>query len=647
MKLRILLFFVLTLFLRTIFAQNIGYEDIPRWVKKVTIPEKSIFSKYEIASGFYLTLVDYQMNLETNEVFNHEVINVISYSGITNASQISIVYDTLYQKIKIHHLYIWRNGIKIDRTDKLSLELMNNEYELSQGVYNGKTTAYDILDDIRKDDLIDFAYTIIGDNPMFNNEKFLLLSLETLNPVDLYYIRILYSKDRDYLYKCKNSDSLISKSEINGFCQLEIQQQNLKALKIEENIPSWIVPYNYFSLSSFKSWKEVNKWAQEVFALKEDPNLDEVFNEIFKGNETIDDKINKIINYVQDDIRYMGIESGIGSIKPSPPDNVVKKRFGDCKDKSLLLVTLLKKIGIKEVFPALVNTDLQNEVDRQFPNNEIFNHCIVTFEYDDKTFWVDPSIPMQGGDYKNLGMFDYGKALVIGKPADTLQKMILNDIKSNTEVVDEYTISSFTEPAKLKMTSKRYGLEADSRRMMLEYYSTNNLEEQITKDLKLLFPIANPTSEIKIDDDVENNIITTTYNYVIDGLWQDGDKGTSEITKGLWVFKYEPVFLYDYFKVSSMEDRVYDYELAYPFDLKYKVIFHLPKDIFIIDDYDMFENAAFVYEEKVEQLSSNSFQIEYNLKTKSNCINKKDYKEMCNQKNTIIKEFPLVIYFLK
>ena len=160
----------------TVQAQNYSFEAIPDWVKTIEIPHESSLSKYDIKSGFYLKLVDYQVSLETNAFFYHEVRNVISYSGITNASQLLITYDTSYQKLQIHHLHIWRKGIKIDRTNDLSFEIINNEYNLQQGIYTGAVTAYDNLDDIRKDDLIDFAYTLVGVNPIFGDDKYLFIA---------------------------------------------------------------------------------------------------------------------------------------------------------------------------------------------------------------------------------------------------------------------------------------------------------------------------------------------------------------------------------------------------------------------------------------------------------------------------------------
>ena len=45
-------------------AQVYNYEPIPEWVKPVKIPKMTNTSKYDISSGYYLTLADYQVNLE-------------------------------------------------------------------------------------------------------------------------------------------------------------------------------------------------------------------------------------------------------------------------------------------------------------------------------------------------------------------------------------------------------------------------------------------------------------------------------------------------------------------------------------------------------------------------------------------------------
>lgn len=649
MKRSITYLIVLTLFIFTgVQAQKFSFTAIPDWVKSVDIPTESSISKYDITSGFYLKLVDYQVSLEENAFFTHEVRNVISYGGITSASQLLISYDTSYQHLEVHHLFIWRKDKKIDRTKELKLEIMNNEYNLHNGIYTGDITAYANLEDIRKDDLIDFAYTLVGKNPIFDDDKFLFVPLASMNPIDLFTLRVLYPKEKEYNYECVDCDSLkITDTVIGNYRQIGIHYPNLKPIKLEDNMPSWSIPFQLFTLSSHKSWKDVNAWAQSVFSLPDKPKLDDVLEEVLTGDETTEQKIFKLINYVQDDIRYMGIESGIGSIKPFAPEQVVKQRFGDCKDKSLLLVWLLKNIGIEKAYPALVNSVTQSKVDKYLVSNQIFDHCIVTFEYDNETYWVDPTIAMQGGDFKYLYTPDYGKALIIGQAADTLQLMYVKNEAGMTKYSDEFTFRSFTEPAQLKITSERNGFEADIRRLGMEYYSINDITELVGNELKLQFPAVNKTSEVIINDDMDSNTFTMTYNYEIDGMWKDGDKGTAEAAKGLWLYRFEPRTIYNYLKTSVCEERVYDYELAFPQNVHYRVVLNFPKDLLATDSFKTYDNEAFYFEEKVEQLNSHSLQVDYRFMTKRNCIEAAAYKKICAQSNELVEKLPIVIYFPK
>jgi hypothetical protein len=167
------------------------------------------------------------------------------------------------------------------------------------------------------------------------------------------------------------------------------------------------------------------------------------------------------------------------------------------------------------------------------------------------------------------------------------------------------------------------------------------------KDLRLIFPFVTETSDPEIDDDIEGNVFTVTYHYQVDGFWQDGAKESSELLHNYWLFRYEPVMMYQSFRIAACEGRTYDYQLPYPMSLKYRVILNFPDDILINDEYDIYENKAFTFEESVEQVSRNTILIKYQFRTKSNHIKASDYKEMCEQTNNIVNGFPVVFYFAK
>ena len=311
------------------------------------------------------------------------------------------------------------------------------------------------------------------------------------------------------------------------------------------------------------------------------------------------------------------------------------------------MVSLLKKIGIKDAYPVLVNTYLKQNTDVLYPSNEIFDHCIVKFKYNDTTYWVDPTMTQQGGSYKNLSITDFGKALVVGEPSDTMTKMTIQPINSNIYITDEYTIKSFTDPAKLVIKSMRSGQEADIRRIMFEQNSSEDYSKYITDELKLYYPTVNKTDDIVLNDDIVNNVFTTVYKYEIDGFWQDGDKQNDKNSAGFWLFKFEPSTLYPEFTNAACSERKYDYGLSYPLNMNYKVTFHFPKDMFIQDKYTKHDNEAFYFDEKIEQLTSNSFQVSYCYKTKSASIKVGDYEKICEEKNKINKSLPIVIFFNK
>ncbi len=631
-------------------SQHFKVSGVPEWVQQVEIPENSKVSKYDLVSGYYLALFDNQINLEKSAYFYREVINVVSYGGITDASQLAVNYDTVYQHLTVHHLYIWRNGKKIDRTKDLNFKILNKENNLPIGIYTGNITAYDILNDIRKDDLIDFAYTITGDNPIFNNEKYQFIAITSLNPIDLYHLRVLYKNENDYIYRFVTDDSaeLITDTITGNYKTLNISLKDVEAFKPENNMVTWMLNFKYFNLSSMHSWKDVNKWAEDVFALNKEPDLSSVFEEIFTGNESIDDKINKIINFVKDDIRYMGIESGIGSIKPFNPKQVVKQRFGDCKDKSLLMVSLLKQIGVEEAYPVLANSVVGKSLDELLPGPGTFNHTIVMFKHDGKEYWIDPSISQQGGYYKNIFTPNYGKVLIIGKPSDTLFEMPYSDVKSVTDITEEFTVESFDKPTKLKITSCRYGFDADQRRVIMEYLTTENISDGVMKSLQLIFPEVSKTGDVEINDDIENNVFKTVYNYEVDGYWENKTIGDGMYAKEFRLFKFEPVTLYDYMNLGLCKERKYAYSLVYPLNIKYHAIFHFPQEMFIDDENKvLLDNDFFYLKEELQQLSTNSLRIDYTYKVKKKFIGVEEFKNVCNEVNKVINKFPHVIYFEK
>ena len=632
-----------------LYTQNYKLESKPSWVKNIEFNNNFNELKQISKSGFYISFADYQINLDLNHSYVHEVTNVSSYSGVTEASQLIISFDSTYQKVKIHHLYIWRNGTKIDNSKNLNFEIINNESKLTEGIYSGKLSLYKNLDDIRKDDFIDFSYTIEGENPILNNEKYLLMPLADNNPVDEYSLRVIYSNNKNYRYRCTECDSTISivESIDNNIKTIHLRRKNILSMEVEEYMPISKLPCSYFSLTSMNTWGEVNEWAKSIFLLPKIVNIDTLLNVVVANSESEEDKINKIIDFIQDEIRYMGIETGIGSHKPSSPEVIAKQRYGDCKDKSLLLVSMLKKIGIESSYPVLVSTVYGSDLSAMLPNNEIFDHCIVTFNHNGKRYWVDPTHTLQGGGFRNSVIHNYGKVLIVGASSDTLSVMEFTDTISKIKYRDDYYVKSFSEPAVLKMFSSRYGDEADVRRLQLERISKREISQLVTDELKLKFEKVNEQSEPTVNDDIRQNTINCNYSYSIEDFWKDGDKIGAKEFNNVYFFLFEPITIAQYFQIFNCSKRKYSFESPAKLDVEYTSVFHLHKDLLILDDSKFFDNSAFSFSDEIVQLSPNKIQITNRLKIKTQIIEANDYERICKEKDDILEHISKAIVFNK
>src|SRR6185436_505411 len=88
------------------------------------------------------------------------------------------------------------------------------------------------------------------------------------------------------------------------------------------------------------------------------------------------EKAEALVAFARRQVRYVAVEVGIGGYRPGSPQEVLERRWGDCKDKAFLLVDLLREAGI-EAWPALLRAGAGNRMDSEFPSPNQFNHAIV------------------------------------------------------------------------------------------------------------------------------------------------------------------------------------------------------------------------------------------------------------------------------
>ena len=114
------------------------------------------------------------------------------------------------------------------------------------------------------------------------------------------------------------------------------------------------------------------------------------------GAETDMSKAEAIYYWVQSAIRYIAVEDGMDGIVPRNADEVFRKRYGDCKDKTSLLHVLLSNAGLRSYICWIGTDELPYRYD-ELPSPATDNHMIVVLELDSVPYFLDAT-----GSYQNI-----------------------------------------------------------------------------------------------------------------------------------------------------------------------------------------------------------------------------------------------------
>ena len=115
--------------------------------------------------------------------------------------------------------------------------------------------------------------------------------------------------------------------------------------------------------------------------------LKSIVTELTRDKKTDLEKIESIFYWVQDNIRYIAFENGIMGFKPDAAQNVLSKKYGDCKGKANLLKEMLKIAGYDARLTWIGTSDLP--YDYTLPSLAVDNHMICTVILNGKRYFLD------------------------------------------------------------------------------------------------------------------------------------------------------------------------------------------------------------------------------------------------------------------
>jgi len=230
-----------------------------------------------------------------------------------------------------------------------------------------------------------------------------------------------------------------------------------EALEYPEALISSELPYwPSVAFSTGVGWDELAAiYAKIVEERLTGVDFPTIVKQVVVASDSERTKLAKLHAWVKERVRYIGIEFGESSVVPFPPDQVVARGFGDCKDQAVLLVGLLRAAGFKANV-ALLRSGTGEDVIPSLPSLDVFNHAIVHVG-GKEALWIDPT-----AEYLRLGTLPTGDegrlALIAASSTKDLTRISSSTSTENTYSEERNVVLSEHGNANLVEVTRATGL---------------------------------------------------------------------------------------------------------------------------------------------------------------------------------------------
>lgn len=551
------------------FSFQIG--PVPAWVVPAEVPTGAPTTP----SPMFTRVIDEQLRVEghTHHMSSRVLRVVREAAGLPTATQIEIEFDPSYQTLTFHRIDALRAGQRIPKLERKRVELLQREKQLEQRIYDGRVTASVVLEDMRVGDEIDIAYTISGANPVFGG-KFVhsTWTQSSRGPAQRVQVRLLAPAERAIRVK-KGAPEIVETSRVDGaWRETVLRRDDVAMYRAEPGAPAWAFLDEQAQFSEFASWAEVAAWGETLFRPTAVTRTEQKADEIRAAKATKAEQVLEALRFVQQEVRYFGIEMGAGSHRPSQPDQVLEQRYGDCKDKVALFSALLRRMDIA-VRPVLVSVHLRNATDRMLESPLAFDHVIARVDLDGKSWLLDPTRSHQSGTLEARSAIGMGKGLELAPGVTALAQLAVPYDVERLQVVDTIVVSKFDQPPVLESRIRYRGDLAEMMRDGLASQGLPTLVDSVNQGYVRAYPKLKRLGEPKLEPPGADNSFELVQRFELPDFWRFPDERmlTAE------VMQWSPV---DWILPPKTEARKLPLGYAFPGIFRHRVRVQYPEDVY-------------------------------------------------------------------
>ena len=496
-------------------------------------------------------------------------------------------------------------------------EIAASSYIMKAGKYEEiKVTDFrekDELEDSFYDDTksVNFIYpnlnasarTSLKFRQKINNPRFLnAFYFGNFYPIISSKLSVIADNDITLDFREMNTDTLklkFTKSEGKKKTQYSWEVENIDEYEHEDNAPTYkrTLPHLIPIIRSYKVNGEEKKvlggvsdlynWyyslVKDINKEDADEELSMLVEQITAGKQNDLEKVRAIYYWAQENIKYIAFEYALGGFVPRAANEVFRKKYGDCKDNSSILLRMLEIAGIKGGITWIGTRSIPYSYE-EVPTPIVDNHMILAYEDEGTTYFLDAT-----GRYATLELptsFIQGKEALIalGEKDFKIQKVpVISASESSIKDRSVISLSGDIVRGKSKTTISGYKKidyfyaleEKNTESKIKDFYNSNFLKGNNS----FLIEDISEKNKYSYDEDLE-----VDYNFNISNYAKRiGD----EIYLNLNLNKKLLSYRTEADRKSALE---FDYKSSFQYETIFEIpegytVSYLPEDFSISNEY--------------------------------------------------------------
>lgn len=318
----------------------------------------------------------------------------ILQSNALPLGNVSIAWNPRSGAPIVHDIKVYRDDQVLDVLKTSSFEILRREDQLEAAQINGNLTAILRVPDLRVGDELEVDFTTFGNDPTLGRHAAGLLFITGSPAPGRYHLGLNW--DEGHKPHLKMTADMTS-AMVAGDHTADFRFDNPPVHSPPKDAPPRFQWQRVVEFSDFSDWAALSRQFAPLYAKAatldaNSPILREA-SRIAAANARPLDRASAALKLVQQDVRYIYVGLNTGNLTPAQADETWRRRYGDCKGKTVLLLALLKDLGI-EAEPVLVSsTGLDDGLDQRLPVPLYFDHVLVRARIEGSTYWLDGTLP--------------------------------------------------------------------------------------------------------------------------------------------------------------------------------------------------------------------------------------------------------------